>query len=106
MSANDGVVGECIRTGRPHFVDTIDAKDVDAAAPLVCVPLLIKEHVLGVVLLYSFLQQKTELSNVDHEVLKLLAAHAATAIVAATLYADSTAEGGSERILERIVSKL
>ncbi|VAX33455.1 GAF domain protein [hydrothermal vent metagenome] len=52
----------------------------------------IKEHVIGVIAIYSFLNQKTWVSNVDYELFNLLAGHAATAIFSSRLYARSERE--------------
>jgi GAF domain-containing protein len=89
VSTKGGVVGEVLASGEPHFVDTIPPHDPIATEPSICVPLKIKGQTIGVVLIYRFLQQKTHLQPVDHELFTLLAGHAATAIFAAKLYTDS-----------------
>ena len=53
------------------------------------VPLKIKEHVIGLVVIYKLLQQKDSFSAVDYELFSLLAAHAATAIFSSKLYSQS-----------------
>ncbi len=84
----DGVVGQVIAAGEPHF-RTPSAGAAVPADPAICVPLKIKGQIIGVILIYRFLQQKTQLAPVDHELFTLLAGHAATAIFAAKLYTDS-----------------
>jgi hypothetical protein len=61
----------------------------DINDPKVCIPLKIKERVLGVILIYAFLSQKKRLAHVDYELFTLLAGHAATAIFSAKLYTES-----------------
>ena len=57
--------------------------------PLAAVPLKIKEHVIGLIVIYKLLQQKDAFSAVDYELFSLLAAHAATAIFSSKLYSQS-----------------
>ena len=57
--------------------------------PIVCIPLKIKEHVIGIVAIYSLLVQKEGFTNIDYELFHLLAGHAATAIFSAKLYSQS-----------------
>jgi len=49
----------------------------------------IKEHVIGVIVIYSLLIQKEKFTNVDFELFNLLAGHAATAIFSSRLYTQS-----------------
>jgi hypothetical protein len=83
------VAHEVIETGVPHFVSELEGVSADLTAPLVVVPLKIKELTIGVLSIYKFLQQKKRLASVDHELFTLLAGHAATAVFAAKLYTDS-----------------
>ena len=85
----DGVIGSVVRTATPHFVTEIEDLQVHPANPAICIPLKIKDRVIGVIAIYRFLQQKRVLANVDHELFTLLSGHAATAIFASKLYTDS-----------------
>ena len=86
----DGVIGKAADTGENYFVDMIpDNLEFVASDPLVCIPLKIKEQVIGVICIYRLLQQKRQFANVDYELFTLLAGHAATAIFSAKLYSDS-----------------
>lgn len=86
----DGVVGKAAETGENYFVETIpDNPELNPADPLVCIPLKIKEQVIGVICIYRLLQQKRQFANVDYELFTLLAGHAATAVFSAKLYSDS-----------------
>ena len=57
--------------------------------PLICIPLKIKEHVIGVIAIYKLLVQKPELTAVDYELFSMLAGHAATAVFSSQLYSHS-----------------
>lgn len=83
------VLEKVVASGTPHFVDSIENLEVELERPAICVPLKIKDQVIGVVAIYKFLQQKKRLDSVDHELFTLLAGHAATALFAAKLYTDS-----------------
>jgi hypothetical protein len=90
LSVSEGIVGDVVREGEPYFAsDVIENRAVVPAKPAICIPLKIKERIIGVILVYRFLPQKTELATVDHELFTLLAGHAATAIFSAKLYTDS-----------------
>lgn len=83
------VIGEVVTSGVPHFVTEIESLTVSTPSPAICIPLKIKDQVIGVIALYKFLQQKKRLASVDHELFTLLAGHAATALFASKLYTDS-----------------
>jgi GAF domain-containing protein len=59
------------------------------ALPIAVIPLKIKDSVIGVVSINKLLVQKQAFTAMDHELFKLLAGHAATAIFAAKLYSTS-----------------
>jgi transcriptional regulator with GAF, ATPase, and Fis domain len=86
----DGVIGSVARTGESYYINQdIDGGKVTLEKPLAAVPLKIKEHVIGVVVIYRLLQQKDAFTAVDYELFSLLAAHAATAIFSSKLYSQS-----------------
>jgi transcriptional regulator with GAF, ATPase, and Fis domain len=84
-----GVIGQVASSGESYFVADVDGYQRDFASPMVCIPLKIKEHVIGVLAIYKLLMQKTEFAPVDYELFTLLAGHAATAIFSSRLYSDS-----------------
>ncbi len=84
-----GIIGEVAKTGDNYFVEDVDGYTADLAAPMVCIPLKIKEHVIGVLVIYKLLVQKTRFAPVDYELFTLLAGHAATAVFSSRLYSDS-----------------
>lgn len=90
IKLGEGVIGKVSKTGEPYFVNQIDdQEEVDLLHPIVCIPLKIKEHIIGVIVIYKLLQQKSKFVEVDYELFTLLAGHAATAIFSSKLYSES-----------------
>jgi len=88
----EGTLGKVARTGQSYYINQdIDgtAVEVSLDQPLAAIPLKIKEHVIGLIVIYRLLQQKDSFSAVDFELFSLLAAHAATAIFSSKLYSQS-----------------
>jgi len=86
----DGVLGSVAKTGESYYINQdMEGGKVSLEKPLAAVPLKIKEHVIGLVVIYKLLQQKDSFSAVDYELFSLLAAHAATAIFSSKLYSQS-----------------
>src|SRR4030042_5251976 len=85
-----GTIGKVAKEAESYFSETTAyASETDATNPIVCIPLKIKEHVIGVISIYSLFVQKTGFSNIDYELFNLLAGHAATAIFSSRLYSQS-----------------
>lgn len=84
-----GVIGEVAKTGENYFAEDFSAPVPDLQNPMVCIPLKIKEHVIGALVIYKLLVQKTAFADVDYELFTLLAGHAATAVFSSRLYSDS-----------------
>ncbi|MFN2441556.1 MAG: GAF domain-containing protein [Thermoanaerobaculia bacterium] len=90
VESSEGKIGEVARTGEPWFAgDEMDELGKSLDAPIAIVPLKIKDHVIGVIVIYSLLQQKHAFTAVDYELFSLLAAQAATAIFSSKLYSQS-----------------
>lgn len=84
-----GIIGERAKSGENYFVREVAEYRRDFNSPLVCIPLKIKEQVIGEIVIYKLLTQKKEFAPVDFELFTLLAGHAATAIFSAKLYSES-----------------
>lgn len=86
----EGIVGEVAKSGEHYFAEdvTVISGD-DYGNPMVCIPLQIKEHIIGVIVIYSLLMQKEKFTDVDYELFSMLAGHAATAIFSSRLYSQS-----------------
>jgi transcriptional regulator with GAF, ATPase, and Fis domain len=89
IAVGKGIIGESVKTGENYFIETMEGYQRDFEKPLVCIPLKIKEHVIGVITIYKLLVQKDQFTNVDYELFTLLAGHAATAVFSSRLYSDS-----------------
>lgn len=89
VKLGSGLIGQTLQSGESYFVDDLETYKRDILSPMVCVPLKIKEHVIGVLAIYKLLVQKERFAQVDYELFTLLAGHAATAIFGARLYSDS-----------------
>lgn len=89
VSVDEGeIIGNSVMKGESYFSkDTTESQDLKA--PIVCVPLKVKEKVIGAIVVYKLLAQKKDLTDLDHELFNLMAAHAATAIFSSKLYMES-----------------
>jgi nitrate/nitrite-specific signal transduction histidine kinase len=84
VSFGEGLEGLVAQTGDPFFAEGAG----DLGEVCACIPLKIKERVVGVIAIYRLLAHKNGLSALDHKLLELLAGHAATALVSSRLYAE------------------
>jgi len=84
-----GVIGRVAASGESYFAQDVTSYRLNYESPMVCIPLKIKEHVIGVLVIYKLLLQKEKFLPVDYELFTLLAGHAATAIYSSRLYSDS-----------------
>lgn len=87
----EGIIGQVVQRGENFFETDLSVGSVDGEPrPIVCIPLKIKDQTLGVIVVFSLLEQKKKrLSRVDEELFSMLAGHAATAIFSAKLYSNS-----------------
>jgi transcriptional regulator with GAF, ATPase, and Fis domain len=91
IKLGEGIVGTAAKSGEAFYRsgDPKDLKGVDYLHPLVVIPLKIKEHVIGIIVIYKLLVQKEAFSPVDYELFTMLAGHAATALFSSKLYSQS-----------------
>ncbi|MCK5237664.1 MAG: GAF domain-containing protein [Deltaproteobacteria bacterium] len=87
----EGIVGKAAKSGENYFADPLPpgGTPVDLNKPLVCIPMKIKERVIGTIVIYKLLQQKEAFNKLDYELFTLLAGHTATAIFSSKLYSES-----------------
>lgn len=95
VALGDGIIGEMAKTGENYFVEDLGNYQKDLYKPMVCIPLKIKERVIGVIAIYQLLEQKSNFEDVDYELFTLLAGHAATAIFSSKLYSESERKLGT-----------
>ena len=74
----EAAVERALLTGVSH-----GASNDAPVAPAACVPLMLGDRAVGVVVVYELLEQKRRFLTVDHELFKLLGAHAAVALTGA-----------------------
>jgi hypothetical protein len=85
----EGIIGGVAQSGDNYFADDIENYVRDFDSPMVCISLKIKEEVIGVIVIYKLLTQKSTFADVDYELFTLLAGHAATAIFSSRLYSQA-----------------
>lgn len=86
----DGIIGQVAKTGEPYYINQAPKNyQVDFEHPIACIPLKIKENVIGVINIHKLLIQKDAFTAVDYELFSMLAGHAATAIFSSKLYSQS-----------------
>ncbi|MCK4739119.1 MAG: GAF domain-containing protein [Deltaproteobacteria bacterium] len=86
----EGVIGKCGEVGENYFAENPGAQtEFNPALPIVCVPMKIKDRIIGVISIYSLLQQKEGFSKLDYELFTLLGGQTATAVFSAKLYSES-----------------
>jgi transcriptional regulator with GAF, ATPase, and Fis domain len=92
VKIGEGTIGGVAKDGESYFLKSEEQKiqrELDLTNPIVCIPLKIKEHVIGVISIYTLFTQKDSFTNIDFELFHLLAGHAATAIFSSRLYTQS-----------------
>ncbi len=91
IKLGEGIIGRVAKDGESYFASNTDLASgkMDISKPFVCIPLKIKEHVIGVIAIFSLFVQKKAFTNIDYELFNLLAGHAATAIFSSKLYTQS-----------------
>lgn len=80
FALGEGLEGVVALGGEPFF------SDAPGEGLCACVPLKIKDRVVGVIAIYTLLSHKKGLSVLDHKLLELLAGHAASALISSKLY--------------------
>jgi hypothetical protein len=87
IRTGDGAIGEVLMTGVPRMMERVEAGGT-IEKPLAAIPLMVREKAAGAIAIVSLFRQKEVWAAVDHELFNLLGSHAATALIAANLYAD------------------
>jgi hypothetical protein len=81
-----GKIGEACATGLTLVREQGPLDDGDLGDPLAVVPLMVEGRPVGAIAVLALLEQKQAWATVDTELFHLLGAHAAPALVAASLY--------------------
>jgi transcriptional regulator with GAF, ATPase, and Fis domain len=86
----DSIIGNVVKTGESYFEEELSRSDEEHHRPIVCIPLKIKDKIIGTLVVFSlFEQKKKKLNRVDYELFSMLAGHAATALFSSRLYSQS-----------------
>lgn len=86
-----GLQGKVAALGESYYI-TDEAKQRKAEKqdePIACIPLKIRDRLIGVISIYRLLRQKDGFTSIDFKLFDLLAGHAATALYSSRLYALS-----------------
>lgn len=91
LRVGDGLVGQSVVDGEVALGDPSISGGLPSQGcePVVSIPLKVDDRPVGAIVIYKLLQQKDGFSALDNELFTLLAGHAATAIFASRLYAQS-----------------
>jgi nitrate/nitrite-specific signal transduction histidine kinase len=84
-----GAIGSAVASGQARYAQRGGFVPGHGADPIVVVPLRFRDRTVGALAIWEFLQQKTELAEVDYELFNLLAVHAASALEAARLRTEA-----------------
>ncbi|MGH7270053.1 MAG: GAF domain-containing protein, partial [Polyangiaceae bacterium] len=86
--AATAVIEHAYLTGISHIAEG----DV-MTSPAACIPMQIEDRTVGVIAIYTLLEQKKRFVTVDRELFKLVGAHVGGALVAAYLFGQSGGVG-------------
>ncbi len=100
----EGAVGEVLMTGVPRVHDRV-AEIGTLENPVAVIPLMVRDKAVGAIAIVSLFRQKEVWAAVDRELFNLLGSHAATALIAANLYAEvegplTALEGVDDRLTQ------
>ena len=85
-----GVLGKAAQNRENFFVEGPVSNGSDnPLEPIVVIPLIIHEQMIGVLAIYRLFIQKEQLESIDYQLFSMLGEHAATALFSSTLYSRS-----------------
>lgn len=86
LPVGEGIIGDVARTGESFYFVPKSEAEKKAHLPIATLPLKLGDQTVGVVVIYRLLGHKPSFSPIDHQILELVAAHAASALVSARLH--------------------
>ena len=91
LQVGEGFVGQSVEAGEVALGDPAEQgrPPSQGGEPIVSIPLRVDDRPVGAIVIYKLLTQKDGFTTLDNELFTLLAGHAATAIFASRLYAQS-----------------
>ena len=88
LPVGEGIIGDVARTGESFYFVPKSEAEKKAHLPLATLPLKLGGQTVGVVVIYRLLGHKPNFSPIDHQILELVAAHAASALISARLHSN------------------
>jgi nitrate/nitrite-specific signal transduction histidine kinase len=88
LPVGEGIIGDVATTGESFFFVPKTENEKKAHLPIATLPLKLNGNIVGVVVIYKLLSHKPSFSPIDHQILELVAAHAASALVSARLHSN------------------
>ena len=88
LPMGEGIIGDVAATGESFYFEPKSEIEVEAHLPLATLPMKLNGTTVGVVVIYKLLSHKNVFSPIDHQILELVAAHAASALVSARLHSS------------------
>lgn len=89
LPISDPRVNRAIVYGESMVDDSRESSTNQTNEPVVVIPLSFEERQIGIIAIYSTLEQKPQFRSLDFELFHLLKQHAATALVSSGLFAGS-----------------
>jgi CheY-like chemotaxis protein len=90
ISFDDGVLGQAAEKKENYFCEgSVGEGSDDLLQPIVAVPLIIHQKLIGVLAIYRLFIQKELLESIDYQLFSMLGEHAASALFSSTLYSRS-----------------
>lgn len=96
VTKGEGPVGDVLMTGVPRVSERVESGGT-IESPIAIIPLMVRDEAVGAIAIATVFEQKDVWAAVDHELFKLLGSHAATALIAANLYAAAEGPHGALR---------
>jgi nitrate/nitrite-specific signal transduction histidine kinase len=88
VNFGEGPIGRAAND-KALYASSEEMSKVSNEDPKVCVPLVVSDKLLGMFVMYSFLSQKSELTELDRELFTLLGGHAAVAMYSSRIFEES-----------------
>ena len=88
LPLGEGIIGDVAATGESFYFEPKSDTEVAAHLPLATLPMKLNDTTVGVVVIYRLLSHKKVFAPIDYQILELVAAHAASALVSARLHSS------------------
>lgn len=86
LPMGEGIIGDVAATGESFYFVPKSETEMKAHLPLATLAMKLNGTTVGVVVIYKLLSHKKVFSPIDYQILDLVAAHAASALVSARLH--------------------